>query len=381
MRLMPRLPRVRAPNGPRFPRVRWGSASAVTQTAAAGTALPVASSAPLGDTDASERRRPRSLPRILFWYLVTVWFLLTLNFFLPRLLPGDPISTIINANSTNYVHDESIRAALATHYGFDKPLLVQYLRYLVGLFHGDLGVATQTGEPVIHEVAVALPWTLLLVGTGALVSATLAIVAGVAAAWRRGRPFDRSMIGIFTGFSTIPTFFLAALALLLTVKLGWFPLAGARDPSANQLGLLAQVGDVLYHVALPALVLGVSLAAHPFLTMRGAMVSELGSDYLLLGRAKGLSERRLKYRYAARNALLPTVTVIGLQVSFGVIAAIFVERLFAYPGIGGLLISAVVDERDYPTMQGCFLVITLVVITVNLLSDLAYRRLDPRTVA
>jgi peptide/nickel transport system permease protein len=204
------------------------------------------------------------------------------------------------------------------------------------------------------------------------------MLGGVLSGWRRGRQVDRSLLGVFLAIDMFPVFFVASIAVyLLAVKLGWFPLSGARTPFSESYGPLHQLVDVGYHLILPATVLALQFVTYQFLVMRSSMVGELGSDYLLLGRAKGLDERLLKYRYAARNALLPSVTVAGLQLGFAITAAIFVEGVFAYPGIGRLMFDAVAD-RDYPTMQGCFLVLTLMVVTANFLADLAYRRLDPR---
>jgi peptide/nickel transport system permease protein len=159
--------------------------------------------------------------------------------------------------------------------------------------------------------------------------------------------------------------------------MGWFPLGGASTPF-NEYGGVAQILDVAHHLALPALLMGFEFATFEYLVMRSSMVSELGSDYLLSGRAKGLTERRLKYRYAGRNALLPVITVIGLQFSLAVTSIIFVERIFAYPGVGGYMFEAV-GTRDYPAMQGAFLVLTITVLTTNLFVELLYRRVDPRT--
>jgi peptide/nickel transport system permease protein len=200
----------------------------------------------------------------------------------------------------------------------------------------------------------------------------------VLSGWRRGRPLDRGLLGLFLVIDTFPVFFVAsAAAYVLAVKLGWFPLSGARTPFAESYGPLHEAADVAHHLALPAAVLALQFLTYQFLVMRSSMLAELGSDYLLLGRAKGLGDRVLKYRYAARNALLPSVTVAGLQLGFAITAAIFVESVFAYPGLGRLMFDAVAD-RDYPMMQGCFLVLTLLVVTANFLADLLYRRLDPR---
>lgn len=226
-----------------------------------------------------------------------------------------------------------------------------------------------------------LPWTLLLIGTSLAVATGVGMFAGVHSGWKRGRPADRAFLGLFLVIDNFPVFFLGSIAAyLFAVTLGWFPLSGARTPFSESYGLLHNAADIAHHLVLPATVMALQFATFQYLVMRASMVGELGSDYLLLGRAKGLEDRVLKYRYAGRNALLPAVTVASLQVGFAVTAAIFVEAVFAYPGIGRLMAESIGD-RDYPAMQGCFLVLTVLVLSANLLADMAYRRLDPRTVA
>lgn len=319
----------------------------------------------------------RSLAR-LGSYVAVVFFLLTLNFLLPRVLPGRPIAALSDPRSATYVGDDARRAAVERYYGLDRPLLTQYGSYLAGLSRGDLGTSIRFNAPVTRLLAQRLPWTLLLV-TAALVLATaVGVLAGVHSGWRRDSAADHGLLGLFLTIENFPVYFLASVgAYFLSVKLGWFPLLGAQTQFVPTWGALRRVADVAHHLVLPAGVLALQFGAYQYLTMRAAMVAELGADHLVLGRAKGLADRTLKYRYAARNALLPTVSVAALQVGYAVVAAIFVEKVFAYPGIGLLMFESV-GERDYPVMQGCFLVITLMVVSANLLADLAYRRLDPR---
>ena len=338
---------------------------------AAGSRAPDGAEVP-----AAPARRRRG--RLLVPYLVTVWFLVTLNFLLPRAMPGDPISALEDSSAPTYVRDDTARAELARYYGLDRPLASQYVHYLGGLARGDLGESIRYNAPVAGLVAERLPWTLLLISTALVLAAAGGLLAGVQAAWRRGRAADRWLLGVFLGLRNFPVFFLGSLALFVfAVKLRWLPLAGASTPFST-LGPIASVGDVGRHLALPASVLAVQFAAGYFLLMRAAMVSELGADYLLAGRIKGLRVRRLKYAYAARNALLPVVTLMALQIGFAITGSIFVETVFAYPGMGRLVFEAVA-YRDYPVLQACFLILTLVVVTINLGADLLYARLDPRT--
>lgn len=313
-------------------------------------------------------------------YSITLFALVTLNFLLPRLMPGDPIDSLFAAGSPNYVYDEQARAALAAYYGLDQPLLSQYGAYLGGLLRGDLGYSISNNVPVGTLIAGLLPWTLLLMGTATALSTAVGILAGVHGGWRRGRPADRTMLVVLTFLSNVPVFVLASLALFVfAVKLDWVPLAGAQTPFAS-LDPVASVADVAYHLFGPAVVLAIGLVGYQYLLTRASVVGELGADYLVLGRAKGLTERRLKYRYGARNALLPVVSQAAMQLGMAVTGAVLVERVFAYPGIGNELFSAIAS-LDYPVLQGCFLVFTVLVLSANLVADLLYRWLDPRTAA
>lgn len=310
-------------------------------------------------------------------YATTLLCLLTLNFAIPRLMPGDPVASLQAASSSTFVSDAGLRADLARYYGLDRPVAEQYRSYLGGLVRGDLGRSVTFNRPAADLVRERLPWTLLLVGTSLLLAAGLGSLAGVQSGWRRREGGDGGRLALLTGAQHVPSFVLATVALLvLGGPLHWVPLGGARTPFVD-LGPVALVADIAHHLVLPVSVLALGLAADHYLVMRGAMVAELGADHLVVGRAKGLSDRRLKYRYAARNALLPVVTLTGLEVGVAVTGTVFIETVFAYPGLGRLVFEAV-QAHDYPVLQACFLVLTIVVVTANLAVDLLYRRLDPR---
>ncbi len=333
---------------------------------------------PVGEAEQPETQRGRRR-RLLASYLLTVFFLITLNFLLPRALPGDPITALVDPGAPSYVQNEAIRAELNEYYGLDRPIWVQYFDYLGDLARGELGVSIRYNVPVGELVAERLPWTLLLISSGMVVAVLVGWIAGIHSAWRRGRAADRGLIALFLGLHSFPVFFLGSLALFaFSVKLGWFPLAGTRTPFAGTSGPLQAASDIAHHLVLPASVLALQFATSQYLDMRASVVGELGSDYLLAGRAKGLRERRLKYRYAARNALLPVVALAGVHVGFAVTQAILVETVFAYQGLGRLTFESVAF-RDYPTLQACFLVLTLVVVTANFAADGLNARLDPRT--
>jgi peptide/nickel transport system permease protein len=334
--------------------------------------------APIAPPTAKRRSTGR-----LVSYLVTVFFLITLNFFLPRAMPGDPIEAMVAAGSAatsaTVVQNVDTKDELRRYYGLDRPLGVQYFRYLGGLARGDLGISLRYNASVRQVVAERLPWSLLLGGTAVVLGAAVGMVAGVNSGWRRGRGLDRGLLGVFLAIRNFPPFFLASLALFVfAVQLGWVPVGGASTPFAD-FGLGRRALDLAHHLVLPASVMAVQIGAFNYLVMRAGIVGELGSDYLLLGRAKGLPERLLKYRYAARNALLPMVAMSAMQLAFVLtVATVFVETVFAYPGMGRLIFDAVA-VRDYPLLQGCFLVVSLIVVSLNAGADALHARLDPRT--
>jgi peptide/nickel transport system permease protein len=313
-------------------------------------------------------------------YAVTVFVLITLNFFLPRAVPGDPITALLTSGTPSFVQSEELRAELEEYYGLDQPVLAQYVDYLGDLAQGDLGVSIRYNTPVADLVAERLPWTLLLVFSAMALAVVAGSIAGINSGWRRGRPADSGLLSMFLALRSFPVFFLGSIALfVLAVKFDLVPLAGAQSLSAG-MGPLERAADIGYHLLLPAVVLASQFAGGHYLLMRAGMVGELGSDHLRGGRAKGLRERRLKYRYAARNALLPVVTVTALQLGGAITTSlILVETVFAYPGMGRLVFDSI-EFRDYPALQACFLILSLVVVTLNFLADLLYRRLDPRTI-
>lgn len=305
--------------------------------------------------------------------------MLTINFALPRALPGDPLHALEDPTNSFYLSDPAIRARVLGYYGLDRPLPEQYLRYLTGLARGDLGWSVRYNAPVRDLVSSRLPWTLLLVVPSLLLASAITLLAGAEAGWARGGPLDRCLIVLFTFLRTVPVFFLGVLAIqTFSVWLGWFPLSGAVTPFRQHATLGEAALDVLWHWALPASVLALELLGARFLLVRNSMVTVLGEDYLLVARAKGLPTAALKYRHALRNALLPFFTVFSAQVGFAVTGAIFIETLFAYPGMGRLL-SEAVGARDYPLLQGAFLVVSCSVLVANLLAEAGYARLDPRT--
>lgn len=333
---------------------------------------------PRSDGAGGRRGAGRIGARLLATYVPTVLLVVTIVFALPRAMPGDPLGALQDPASGVFVDDAQTRANLRAYYGLDRPLTDQYVNYLESLTRGDLGWSIARQEPVTSLIGQHLPWTLLLVGVSLTLAAGLSFVAGVAAAWRRGRRSDRTLVTALTALNAVPEYAMAVtLLILFGVVMPVLPLYGARTTFGEYGSWLAEAGDVAAHLVLPATALTLSLIGSKFLLVRNTMVSTLGQDYMVLARAKGLPERMLKYRHAGRNALLPFLTVVGIQTGFAVSGAVFVESVFAYPGMGSLILGAV-ETRDYPVLEASFLVLAAVVLTVNLLLESVYARVDPR---
>ncbi len=312
-------------------------------------------------------------------YLATLWVVVTLNFLLPRVMPGDPLDALQDPTNGAYLSDDATRGRVLAYYGLDRPLWEQYARYLGGLATGDLGWSIHHNTPVRDLIGMRLPWTLALVLPSLVVASAVSLVAGVEAGWARGSTLDRSLVVTFTLLRAVPVFVLGVFAIaLFGVQLAWLPLSGATTAFRRYDGFWDQALDVLQHWALPAGVLTLETATAHFLLMRNSMVGVVNEPFIAVGRAKGLSERALKYRHALRNTLLPSVTALAAQVGFAVSGAVFVETLFAYPGMGRLLADAV-GARDYPVLQGGFLVVAVTVLLANAAVDAVYGLVDPRT--
>ncbi len=282
----------------------------------------------------------------------------TLVFALIHLIPGDPVRTMLGESAT----EESV-IELRARLGLDRPLYQQYAKYLTDLSHGNLGTSLRTNEPVVSAIGARLPATFELAVASMIVAIVVAIPLGIVAAVGAGTLVDHlattfALIGI-----SMPNVWLGPLlAIIFAVELGWLPVSGR--------GTLAQL-------VLPALTLGAPLAAILARTTRASVIDELRELYVTAARARGLSRTRAVVRHAFRNSLIPIVTVLGLQVGSVLTGAVITETIFAWPGVGRLLIQSI-GFRDYPLVQGCILLIALTYVSVNLVTDLAYGLLDPR---
>lgn len=317
--------------------------------------------------------------RRLGFYLFAAIASITLNFLLPRLMPGDPASAMF-ARFQGQMQPEAM-VALRESFGLNESsLLAQYGAYLKHVLSGDLGLSiAYYPTPVSEVIGTGLVWTLALTGVAVVLSFALGSLLGVLAAWRRSGWIDSVLPPLFAFIGAFPYFWLAMLALfVLGFQLGWFPLRHAYSYDIEPAFTAAFVADAAYHAVLPATTIVLATIGGWVLGMRNNMISVMGSDYITMARAKGLTPRRVMLRYAARNALLPGVTSFGMALGFVLSGSLLSEIVFSYPGMGYLLVQAV-RGQDYPLMQGLFLMITLSVLAANWLVDLAYAWLDPRT--
>lgn len=309
-------------------------------------------------------------------YLIVFIVAVTLNFLLPRFMPGNPLALIAGVD-VGLLSPEQ-RAQVIAGSGLDQPLITQYLNYWVDLFRFDFGFSFRQNRPIIDMIAERLPWTLLLTGASLAVSALLGIVLGAASAWRRGRPTDVGLLSFMIALESLPSFWLGMLLVsIFAVQLGWLPSFGAVTPAGRLEGGDA-ILDVVSHALLPVVTLSVLSIPGVYLTMRYSMLSVLGEDFIRTARAKGASERRVLFRHVARNALAPVVTVLALRLGYAFGGTVVIETVFSYPGLGRLVFESV-SGRDYPVMQATFLIFTVAVLLANLLADLVYPLLDPRT--
>ncbi|HEX9553711.1 MAG TPA: ABC transporter permease [Streptosporangiaceae bacterium] len=321
----------------------------------------------------------RLLARRTALYLVTAIVAITVNFFIPRLMPGNPVQAAIG-HMQSRVTPATIRA-LDLQYGLNTNLGLwgQYLHYWNLLLHGNLGISFSAYPSTVTSVIrAALPWTIGLVGLATIISFVLGTLLGIAAAWRRGSWLD-NLLPTMTFFQAAPYFFVAILMVaVFATKLGWFPTNSGYNTTLTNPGFNAPfISSVLGHAVLPALTIVVGSVAGWIIGMRNMMLTTMDEDYVLIARAKGLSQPRV-IQYAARNAILPSVSGFSLAIGFVVSGSLLTEIVFSYPGVGFIMLQAVASE-DYPLLQGIFLIITFAVLAANFIADVTYSILDPRT--
>ena len=308
-------------------------------------------------------------------YALVLLIAVTLNFMLPRMMPGNPLA-LLAGEEVNLLTAEQ-RTQLMVSVGLNQPLAIQYLRYLQNLARGDLGYSYQKNKPITMILADRLPWTLLLTGTSLILATLIGVTSGALAAWKRGRRSDLGMLGFFVFLESLPSFWVGMLLVsLFAVQWPLFPTFGAVTPWVTLTGW-ARTADILRHLALPVTTLTIVSVPGTFLVARYSTLAVLGEDFIMVARAKWLSERRVLFGHVVRNALLPVATIFTLNLAFAFGGATVVETVFSYPGIGRLIYEAVLN-RDYPVLQAAFLMITVMVIAANILADMVYPLLDPR---
>ncbi len=300
----------------------------------------------------------RYLVKRLLSAVIVVLGVCSIVFFLIHLVPGDPVEVMLG-ESASLADRESLRRSL----GLDQALWQQWLIYLADLARLDLGFSLHGQRPVIDILAERVPLTLLLALASILIAVTIAVPAGIIAALHRDTLLDRIAMVLAMAGAAIPNFWLGPLLILVfAFYLGWFPVSGVEGMAS---------------LVLPALTLGTALAALQSRMIRASLLEVLGEDFITAARARGLSEQRVIFRHALRNALLPVITVFGAQLGALLTGAVVTEQIFDWPGIGQLTIEAI-QKRDYPVLQACILFISLIYVVVNLLTDIAYAMLDPR---
>jgi peptide/nickel transport system permease protein len=305
--------------------------------------------------------------------LMTLVFVIVFNFFLFRVM-GDPTTQLVRLPNATPEEIEKLRA----DYGIDKPILGQFVDYAGDTVRLDLGISQRSRETVWSEIKDALPWTLLLVGTGTLLATLIGSWLGVVAATRRGRNTDNRLLEFSLFTYSAPEYWIGIILILVLAV--WIPILPAGQqitPGVEFSGFLAEAVDVAEHLILPAAAMTLMLLGQYFLIMRSSMVDVLTEDFITVKRATGLPWERVVRRHAVPNALLPLVTLSAIQFGFVVGGAITIETIFSWPGLGELTFNAI-NDKDFPVLQGTFLVFSVGVIFANLLADCLYFFLDPR---
>jgi peptide/nickel transport system permease protein len=307
--------------------------------------------------------------------LATLAFVLAFNFFLFRVMPGDPVRLLARAQGLELSRG-AIRELIAD-LGLNKPLLAQFWDYLGDVLRGNFGDSFIYGEPVTTIIGRFMWPTILLVGVATVLMTVIGLFLGVRGGWNRGSKTDLASMGISLVLYSMPEFWLGMVLLLLfATTLGWFPQGGYQSTQSGITGL-DKVVDILNHMFLPLITLTLAYIGEYYLLMRSSLLDVLGEEYITAARAKGIRESQVLWRHAVRNALLPTVTLLALSFGFVIGGAITVELVFSYPGLGLLTFEAL-EAQDYALLQGMFLFFSAAVIVANLIADILYSYLDPR---
>jgi peptide/nickel transport system permease protein len=318
------------------------------------------------------------LLRQICLYLLAAWASLTLNFILPRTMPGDPVTALM-ARMHGHLQPNEIEA-IKQAYGFNSgPILNQYFQYISHALRGDFGISISSYPATVSAIiSTSFLWTVLLGSVTLVISFVLGTALGVIIAWRRSGFLDSTLPGLSGFVGSFPYFWLAMVALyFMGFRLGWFPLSHAYSDYLSPGFTWDYIGSVISHMVLPATTIILVSVGGWMVGMRSTMIAVLNEDYIIMAEAKGLSQRAIMFNYAMRNAILPNITQFGMSIGFIVAGQLLTEIVFSYPGLGFYLVRSV-ETLDYPLMQALFLMITLAVLAANFLVDILYVQLDPR---
>lgn len=311
--------------------------------------------------------------RKLARYSFTLFIILSINFFIPRAMPGDPMVNLLGEDALHV--DERMLDELRAEYGLDRPMYVQYFEYMLGIGHLDFGYSIHKNLKVTDLIKDRLFWTLVLVFPSIIIGGILALVFGSIAGFRHGNNVDKMLTALTIFLYTLPSFLLGMVVVdIFSFHLGWFPLGNLSSGKLNGLPYLLDVG---WHLFLPVSILSIHEATCIFLVIRNSITQIMGEYFVFVAKAKGLPDRVIELRHVMRNVLPQFISIIALNFGFMVSGALIVEIVFSLNGMGTLIYDAVM-ARDYPVMQGCFVVLTIFVVAANFVADLLYGIADPR---
>jgi len=312
--------------------------------------------------------------------IFTLFATISINFFLIRMMPGNAVDALISQYmQMGYSYEEAVSAvASVVPFMPDKPLYEQFIDYLKGILQGDLGKSIVLATPVMQILAYAIPWTVFIVSISLIASFTIGVVMGVYTAYRRGTVLDKILSVLASVSGALPSYVIGvSFVIFLAVQLRLFPVLGPYGSNVRPGFTLEFIGSVFYHAALPVLTYVTTTFGGWMLAMKSNTISVLGEYYVRAAEARGLSERRITMTYVGRNALLPLFTRLAISVGFMFGGVVFIESIFAYPGIGNFL-TVSIRLRDHTLMSGVFILTTIAVVASNFFADLLYSKLDPR---
>lgn len=308
-------------------------------------------------------------------YLIALIILISINFFLPRFMPGNPVDVILGGSEGYSEITDEMRSDLTQSLGLDKPIFMQFGIYLKDLLHFDLGYSYYYSKPVSELILSALPWTLLLVLTGMCMSVLIGYFLGIECAYRHNKKFDKVMLTFMMGLTGFTQFFVGIILLIFFgVNLGIFPVSGCRTPCSTYHGL-SMFLDVLHHLALPVLTIILTEVSQVFLLIRNAGLIAMDRPFYAIAKAKGLSKKTIKHKYIGKNAMQPIVNYVGMQIGKILVGALMIEVVFSYPGLGNLICHSVYN-RDYPVLEGMFFFIAVLVLLGSAVTESINRKFE-----